>query len=84
MFGVIVIPVAELFREYGAGELNPRDRVGDIMGISWSRTVKTSFKVRCTSSAAGPTRRKRIFVCCENARDISESLRGSVNSEPAF
>ena|SRR5579859_2229957 len=33
-FGVIVIPVVELFREYGAGELKPRDRVGDTLGIS--------------------------------------------------
>jgi hypothetical protein len=24
----------ELLREYGAGELRPRDRVGDIWGIS--------------------------------------------------
>jgi hypothetical protein len=67
----------ELFREYGAGELNPRARVGDAWGVSWSRIIRISWRARCISSFDDPTRRKRILVCWENARDMSGSLRGS-------
>lgn len=46
-FGTVAfeVPVTELLREYGAGELRPRALVGDICGISWSRIVNISFSV---------------------------------------
>jgi hypothetical protein len=70
-------PAMELLREYGAGELNPLARVGDICGTSWSSIVRISLSVLWISSWDAPTRKNRILVCWENAREISGSLRGS-------